>query len=71
MLKFHYFGHLIQRSNTLEKTLNVGHIEGKRRRGREMMRWLDDINGHKSEQTPGDSEGQGSQACCSPWVCNE
>ena len=32
-----------------------------------MMRWLDDINGHKSEQTPGDSEGQGSQACCSPW----
>ena len=32
------------------------------------MRWLDDINGHESEQTPGDNEGQGSLVCCSPWA---
>ena len=67
MLKFHYFGHLKQRTDSLDKNLMLGKIAGKRRRGREMMRWLDDINGHKSEQTPGDSEGQGSQACCSSW----
>ena len=38
------------------------------------MRWLDgitDFNGRKSEQTPGDGEGQGSLACCSPWGCKE
>ena len=67
MLKFHYFGHLKRRTNSLEKNLMLGKIEGKRRRGREMMRWLDDINGHKLQQTPGDSEGQRSQACCSSW----
>ena len=33
------------------------------------MRWLDSMNGHKFEQTPGDSKGQGSLACCSPWGC--
>ena len=32
------------------------------------MRWLDDINGHEFEQTPGDNEGQGSLGCCSPWA---
>ena len=31
------------------------------------MRWLDRLNGHEFEQTAGDSEGQGSLACCSPW----
>ena len=35
------------------------------------MRWLDSINGHESEQTPGDSEGQRSLACCSSWDCKE
>ena len=43
MLKFQYFGHLMQRANSLEKTLVLGKIEGKRRRGRQRMRWLDSI----------------------------
>ena len=43
MLKLHYFGHLMQRADSLEKTLNLGKIEGKRRRGRQRMRWLDGI----------------------------
>ena len=42
-LKFHYFGPLMQRADSLEKTLMLGKIEGKRRRGRQMMRWLDGI----------------------------
>ena len=33
-----------------------------------MVGWHHQLNGHESEQTPGDGEGQGSQACCSPWV---
>ena len=42
-LKFHYFGYLLQRANSLEKTLMLGNIEGRRRRRRQRMRWLDDI----------------------------
>ena len=58
-LKDQYFGHLMRRSNSSEKTLILEKIEG-RRRGRQRTRWLD-------EQTQGDSEGQGSLVCCSPW----
>ena len=43
MLKLQYFGHLMQRTNSLEKTLMLGRIEGKRRRGQQRMRWLDGI----------------------------
>ena len=43
MLKFQYFGHLMQRADLLEKTLMLGKIEGRRRRGRQRMRWLDGI----------------------------
>ena len=43
MLKFQYFGHLIQRANSLEKTLILGKTEGRRRRGRQRVRWLDGI----------------------------
>ena len=43
MLKLQYFGHLMQRTNSLEKTLMLGKIEDRRRRGRQRMRWLDDI----------------------------
>ena len=43
MLKLQYFGHLMQRANSLEKTLMLGKIEGKRRRGQQRMRWLDGI----------------------------
>ena len=42
-LKLQYFGHLIQRANSLEKTLMLGKIEGKKRRGQQRMRWLDGI----------------------------
>ena len=73
MLKLHYFGHLMQRANSLEKTLMLGKIEGRRRRGWKRMRWLDGITDSMDmiEQTLGDSEGQGSLACCSPWGCKE
>ena len=63
-LKVQYFGHQVQRANSLEKTLMLGKIEGRKRRGRQRMRWLDgitnSINGHEFEQTVGDSEGQGT-----------
>ena len=42
-LKVQYFGHLMQRTNSLEKTLMLGKIEGRRRRGQQRMRWLDGI----------------------------
>ena len=42
-LKLHYFGHLMQRTDSFEKTLMLGKIEGGRRRGRQRMRWLDDV----------------------------
>ena len=42
-LKFQYFGHLMRRADSLEKTLMLGKIEGGRRRGRQRMRWLDGI----------------------------
>ena len=49
----------------------LGKIEGKRRRGRQRMKWLDGITDsmdmNLSEQISGDGEGQGSLACCSPW----
>ena len=43
MLKLQYFGHLMQKANSLEKTLMLGKIEGRRRRGQQRMRWLDGI----------------------------
>ena len=42
-LKFQYFGHLMQRADSLEKTLMLGKIEGRKRRGRQRMRWLNGI----------------------------
>jgi len=70
-LKLQYFGHLLQRADSLEKTLMLGMIEGMRRRGWQRMRWLDGIANSMFEQTQGDGEGQGSLACCSPWACKE
>ena len=43
-LKLHYFGHLMQRTDSFEKTLMLGKIEGRRRRGQQRMRWLDGTN---------------------------
>ena len=45
MLKLQYFGHLMRRTDSFEKTLMLGKIEGRRRRGRQRMRWLDGITG--------------------------
>ena len=70
-LKLQYLGHLMGRTDSLEKTLMLGKIEGRRRRGQQRMRCLDGItdslNGHELEQAPGVGDGQGSLACCSPW----
>ena len=68
-LKLQYIGHLMQRADSLEKTLMLGKIEGKRRRRRQRIRLLDGITNsmEEFEQTPRDREGQGSLGCCSPW----
>ena len=69
MLKLQYFDHLMGKADSLEKTLMLGKIEGRRRRGMtedEMVGWHRQLNGHEFEQTTGDSGGQGSLACCSP-----
>ena len=66
-LKLQYFGHLMRRADSLGKTMTLGKIEGRRRRGQQRMRRLDGITDSQdmSEQTPGDSEGQGSLECYS------
>ena len=64
-LKLQYFGHLMQRANSLEKTLMLGKIEGKRSRGQQWMRWLESMGRNLSKL--GDNERQRSLACCSPW----
>ena len=68
-LKLQYFGHLMQRTDSLEKTLILGKIEGRKRRGwqDEMFGWHHRLNGHEFEQTLGDGEGQRSLECCSWW----
>ena len=68
-LRLQYFGNLMQTADSLEKTLMLGKIKSKRRRGRQRMRWLDGITDlmDMSLSTPGDSEGQGGLGCCSPW----
>ena len=68
-----YFGHLMWKANSLEKTLMLGKIEGRRRdeTENEMAGWHHRLNGHESEQTWGDSEGRGSLACFSFWGCKE
>ena len=68
-LKLQYFGHLMWRADSLEKTLMLGKTgeEEKWATEEEMIRQHHQVNGHEFEQTPGDSEGQESLACCSPW----
>ena len=67
-LKLQYFGHLMQRTDSLEKTLMLGKTEGRRRRGRqedETAGWHHRLNEHEFEQAPGVGDGQGSLACFS------
>ena len=71
--KLQYFGHLMGRTDSLEKTLMLGKIEGRRRRGQQRIRWLDGITDsiYEFEQTLEDGEGQGSLVCCSLWGCKQ
>ena len=65
-LKVQYFGHLMRRTDSFEKTLMLGKIEGRRRRGMpedEMIGWPHQLIGYEFEQAPGD-KGQGSLECC-------
>ena len=68
-LKLQYFGHLMQRADSLEKTLMLGKTEGRRRRGwqDEMVGWHHRLNGHGFGWTPGVGDGQGGLVCCSSW----
>ena len=59
-LNLQYVGYLMRRTDSLEKILMLGKIEGRRRRGQQKMRWLD-------ERTLGDGEGQRSLEYCNPW----
>ena len=70
-LKLQYFGHLVRRVDSLEKTLMLGGIGGRRDNGMtedEMAGWHHRLNGRGFEWTPGDGDGQGGLACCNSWV---
>ena len=72
MLKLQYFGHLMRRADSLEKTLMLGKIEGRRRRGRQRNRWLDGITDSMDESSCNLQDiVKGSMACCSPRGCKE
>ena len=74
-LKLQYFGHLMRRVDSLEKTLMLGGIGCRRRRGQQRMRCLDGItdsvNERESELTPGVGDGKGGLACCNSLGCKE
>ena len=68
-LKLQSFGHLMQTVNSLEKTLVLGEIDGKKGATEdEMVGWHQRLDGHEFGQTPGVGDGQGSLVCHSPWV---
>ena len=69
-LKLQYFGHLMQRTDSLEKILMQGNIEGRRRRGWQRMRWLDGIT-DSMDMSPGVVDGQRDRAYCGSWSHKE
>ena len=69
-LKLQYFGHLMQRDDSLEQTLMMRKIE-KGVTEDQTVGWHHRLNGHEFEQTPGDGEGQGNLACYNSWRCRE
>ena len=66
-LKLQYLVHLMRRVDSLEKTLMLGGIRGRRKRGWQRMRWHHQLYVHESEWTPGVGDGQGGLACCGSW----
>ena len=68
-LKLQYFGHLMQRTDSLEKTLMLGRLkmEEKGMTADEMVGWHHQLDRHEFQQAPGVGDGQGSLVCCSPW----
>ena len=73
-LKLQHFGHLMRRTNSLEKTLMLGKSEvGRRSKWTEdeIVGWHHRLNGHEFEQAPGIGDGQGGLAWCSLWGCKE
>ena len=68
-LKLQYFGHLMQRADSFEKTLTLGKIEDRRRKGRQRMRWLNGVTEsmHVILSKLWEIRKDGSLACCSPW----
>ena len=70
-LKLQYFGHLMQRTDSFEKTLMLGKIENGRRKQQQRMRWLDGITDSMGMSLSSSwfGDGQGSLAYCSPWGC--